>query len=39
MQRLEEMFGKLNEEINKRFEETFTIQDQKLVDVERKNAL
>ena len=35
-QRLEEMFGKLKEEIIERFEEKFTAQNQKIVDLERK---
>ena len=33
-QRLEEMFGKFKEEIIGRFEETFTAQNQKIVDLE-----
>ena len=39
MQRLEEMFGKLEEEIIERFEENFTAQNQKIVDLEEKIAL
>ena len=39
MQRLEEMFGKLEEEIIERFEEKFTAQNQKIVDLEEKIAL
>ena len=39
MQRLEEMFGKLKEEIIERFEEKFTAQNQKIVDLEEKIAL
>ena len=35
-QRLEEMFGKLKEEIIERFEEKFTAQNQKIVDLEEK---
>ena len=38
-QGLEEMFGKLKEEINERFEEKFTAQNQKIVDLEEKIAL
>ena len=38
-QRLEEMFGKLKEEIIERFEEKFTAQNQKIVDLEEKIAL
>ena len=36
MQRLEEMFGKLKEEIIGRYEEKFTAQKQKIVDLEEK---
>ena len=36
---LEEMFGKHKEEIIERFEENFTAQDQKMVDLEEKIAL
>ena len=36
MQRLEEMFGKLKEEIIKRSEEKFTAQNQKIMDLEEK---
>ena len=39
MQRLEEMFGKLKEEIIKRSEEKFTAQNQKIMDLEEKIAL
>ena len=35
-QRLEEMFGKFKEEIIERFEEKFTAQNQKIVDLEEK---
>ena len=35
-QRLEKMFGKLKEEIIERFEEKFTAQNQKIVDLEEK---
>ena len=35
-ERLEEMFGKLKEEIIERFEEKFTAQNQKIVDLEEK---
>ena len=35
-ERLEEMFGKLKEEIIERFEEKFTAQNQKIVDWRRK---
>ena len=38
-QRVKEMFGKLKEEIIKRFEEKFTAQNQKIVDLEEKIAL
>ena len=38
-QRLEEMFGKFKEEIIERFEEKFTAQNQKIVDLEEKIAL
>ena len=38
-QRLEDMFGKFKEEIIERFEEKFTAQNQKIVDLEEKNAL
>ena len=38
-QRLEEIFGKLKEEIIERFEEKFTAQNQKIVDLEEKIAL
>ena len=38
-QKLEEMFGKLKEEIIERFEEKFTAQNQKIVDLEEKIAL
>ena len=38
-QRLEEMFGKLKEEIIERFEKKFTAQNQKTVDLEEKIAL
>ena len=38
-QRLEEMFGKFKEEIIERFEEKFTAQNQKIVDLEKKIAL
>ena len=38
-QRLEEMFGKLKEEIIERSEEKFTAQNQKIVDLEEKIAL
>ena len=38
-ERLEEMFGKLKEEIIERFEEKFTAQNQKIVDLEEKIAL
>ena len=37
-QRLEEMFGKFKEEIIERFEEKFTAQNQKIVDLEEKIA-
>ena len=33
------MFGKLKEEIIERLEETFTVQNQKIVDLEEKIAL
>ena len=39
MQRSEEMFDKLKEEIIERFEEKFTAQNQKIVDLEEKIAL
>ena len=39
MQRLKEMFGKLKEEIIGRYEEKFTAQKQKKVDLEEKIAL
>ena len=39
MQKLEEMFGKLNEEIIERFEEKFTAQNQKIVDQGEKIAV
>ena len=39
MQRLEEMFGKLKEEIIERFEEKFTAHNQKIVDLEEKITL
>ena len=39
MQRLEEMFGKLKEEIIERFDEKLTAQNQKIVDLEEKIAL
>ena len=38
-QRLEEMFGKLKEEIIERSEEKFTGQNQKIVNLEEKIAL
>ena len=38
-QRLEEMFGKLKEEIIERFEKKFTAQNQKTVDLEEKITL
>ena len=38
-QRLEEMFGKLKEEIIEKFEEKFTAQNQKIVDLEENIAL
>ena len=38
-ERLEEMFGKLKEEIIERFEEKFTAQNQKIVDLEEKVSL
>ena len=38
-QRLEEVFGKLKEKIIERFEEKFTAQNQKIVDLENKIAL
>ena len=38
-QRLEEMFGKLKEEIIGRYEEKFTAQKQKIVDLEEKIVL
>ena len=37
-QRLEEIFGKFKEEIIERFEEKFTAQNQKIVDLEEKIA-
>ena len=37
-QRLEEMFGKFKEEIIERFEEKFSAQNQKIVDLEEKIA-
>ena len=39
MQRLEEMFGKLKEEIIERFEEKFTAYNQKIVYLEEKITL
>ena len=39
MQRLEEIFGKLREKIVERFEEKFTAQNQKIVDLEEKITL
>ena len=39
MQRLEEMFAKVKEEIIEGFEEKFTAQNQKIVDLEGKSAL
>ena len=39
MERLEEVLGKLKEEIIERFEEKFTAKNQKIVDLEEKNAL
>ena len=39
MQRLEEMFGKLKEEIIERFEEKFTAHNQKIVYLEEKITL
>ena len=39
MQRLEEMFGKVKEEITEGFEEKFTAQNQKIVDLGEKSAL
>ena len=39
MQRLEEMFGKLKEEIIERFQEKFSAQNQKIVGLEEKIAL
>ena len=38
-QRLEEMFGKVKEEVIERFEEIFTAQNQKIVEFEEKIAL
>ena len=38
-QRLQEMFGKLKEEIIERFEEKVTAQNQKIVDLEERIAL
>ena len=38
-QTLEQMFGKLKEEIIEIFEEIFTAQNQKIVDLEEKIAL
>ena len=38
-ERLEEMFGKLKEEIIERFEEKFTAQNLKIADLEEKIAL
>ena len=38
-ERLEEMFGKLKEEIIERFEEKFTAQNQKIMHLEVKIAL
>ena len=38
-QRLEEVFGKPKEKIIERFEEKFTAQNQKIVDLEEKIAL
>ena len=39
MQRLEEIFGKLRGKIIERFEEKFTAQNQKIVDLEEKITL
>ena len=39
MQKLEEMFGKVKEEIIQRFEEKFTAQNQKIEDLQEKIAL
>ena len=39
MQRLEEMFGKLKEEIIERFEEKFTAHNQKIVYLDEKITL
>ena len=39
MQRLEEIFGKLKEEIIERFEEKFTAHNQKIVYLEEKITL
>ena len=38
-ERLEEIIGKLKEEVIERFEEKFTSQNQKIVDLEEKVAL
>ena len=38
-QRLEEMFGKFKEEIRERFEEKFTAQNQRIVDLEKNIPL
>ena len=38
-QGLEKMFGKFKEEIIERFEEKFTAQNQKIVDLEEKIVL
>ena len=38
-QRLEEMFGKFKEEILERFEEKFTAQNQRIVDLEKNIPL
>ena len=38
-QRLEKVFGKFKEEIIERFDEKFTVQNQKIVDLEKKIAL
>ena len=37
-QRLEEMLGKLKDEVIERIEEKFTAQNQKIVDLEKKNC-
>ena len=39
MQRLDEMFRKLKKEIIERFEENFSAQNQKIVDLEEKITL